>query len=126
MDLSEKEWRDLRDRICRRAQHTCAFCGETAHQVAHRTKGSTRLADNEDQLVCACTPCKKATGTQTFASFTKKRDHAILNRARFVPRKPRHHFRVGNDYPVAREKPLTGLKLRLAQRHHPDRYPKDS
>jgi 5-methylcytosine-specific restriction endonuclease McrA len=57
---STREWRRIRERILKRDNNECAYCGGEANSVDHVIPYAHGGTDNADNLVAACLRCNRA------------------------------------------------------------------
>jgi hypothetical protein len=59
---STRHWRKIRERILRRDQYTCNYCGQEATTVDHVIPRRLGGLDTDDNLVASCSRCNYSKG----------------------------------------------------------------
>jgi len=65
---STRQWVKIKQRILKRDQWCCFYCGQDADTVDHVLPRRLGGLDNEDNLVAACKRCNLAKGGRFFVS----------------------------------------------------------
>jgi len=60
---STRAWRELRAEVLEDAGHRCAYCGDPATHVDHRTPRSAGGTDSRRNLAASCARCNLGKGT---------------------------------------------------------------
>lgn len=117
-----KEWRMLREFVCNRDRHVCAYCGAKGHQADHVIPRSKGGPDHRDNLVCCCHHCNKAAMATLFPDIDRKRQYILRVRGIIVVEtRPQH---VPHEKPLLhRRPPKRGtLRAKLAAKNSPPHY----
>ena len=64
-DLMADDWRIIRQRILKRDEYMCGYCGATASQVDHIIPSCQGGTEVESNLLAACAPCNLRKGSRT-------------------------------------------------------------
>jgi len=65
---STRQWTKIRQRILRRDQFICFYCGQEATTVDHVIPRRLNGNDSDDNLVASCRRCNLAKGGRFFVS----------------------------------------------------------
>jgi len=65
---STRQWTKIKQRILRRDQFICQYCGQQADTVDHVVPRRLGGLDNDENLVAACRRCNLAKGGRFFVS----------------------------------------------------------
>jgi 5-methylcytosine-specific restriction endonuclease McrA len=65
---STRQWTKIKQRILRRDQFICQYCGQEADTVDHVVPRRLGGLDNDENLVAACRRCNLAKGGRFFVS----------------------------------------------------------
>jgi 5-methylcytosine-specific restriction endonuclease McrA len=65
---STRQWRSIRERILRRDQFICQYCGQEANTVDHVIPRRLGGLDSDDNLVASCRRCNLSKGGRFFVS----------------------------------------------------------
>ena len=62
--VGTRVWRKTRERILRRDQYICQYCGQEADTVDHVIPRRLGGLDSDDNLVAACSRCNYSKGAR--------------------------------------------------------------